>query len=62
MRAASLCSSDSLYRNCGSRKVLGHELAGMRENGTPVVVEALYGCMDCTQQQGAIRVVLEPDA
>jgi 2-desacetyl-2-hydroxyethyl bacteriochlorophyllide A dehydrogenase len=47
--SASICSSDFLYINFGSRKVLGHELAGLREDGTPVVVEALYGCMDCAQ-------------
>jgi 2-desacetyl-2-hydroxyethyl bacteriochlorophyllide A dehydrogenase len=29
--------------------VFGHELAGVREDGTPVVVEAIYGCMECEQ-------------
>ena len=33
----------------GSQAILGHELAGLREDGTPVVVEAIYGCMQCEQ-------------
>jgi threonine dehydrogenase-like Zn-dependent dehydrogenase len=49
VKAASICSSDFLYINFGSRKVLGHELAGLRDDGTPVVVEALFGCMECPQ-------------
>src|SRR6478609_9074875 len=49
MRATRVCASDLLYIDIGSRKILGHELAGVREDGTPVVVEALYGCMECEQ-------------
>ena len=49
VKAASICSSDFLYIDFGSRRVLGHELAGLRADGTPVVVEALYGCMECEQ-------------
>jgi 2-desacetyl-2-hydroxyethyl bacteriochlorophyllide A dehydrogenase len=49
MRATSVCASDLLYIRVGSRSILGHELAGVREDGTPVVVEALYGCMACEQ-------------
>jgi 2-desacetyl-2-hydroxyethyl bacteriochlorophyllide A dehydrogenase len=49
MTATSVCSSDLLYIELGSRAILGHELAGFREDGTPVVVEALYGCMTCEQ-------------
>ena len=49
MRATSICASDLSYIRFGSRKILGHELAGTRADGTPVVVEALYGCMDCDQ-------------
>jgi len=47
MRSTSVCASDLLYIRVGSRRILGHELAGTREDGTPVVVEALYGCMEC---------------
>jgi len=49
MKSASICSSDFLYIRIGSRRILGHELAGIREDGTAVVVEALYGCMACDQ-------------
>lgn len=51
IKAASICSSDFLYLSFGTRQVLGHELAGLREDGTPVVVEAIYGCMSCPQCQ-----------
>jgi threonine dehydrogenase-like Zn-dependent dehydrogenase len=49
IRSTSVCASDLLYIRLGSRKILGHELAGVREDGTSVVVEALYGCMECEQ-------------
>jgi threonine dehydrogenase-like Zn-dependent dehydrogenase len=49
MRATSVCASDLMYIGFGSRRILGHELAGVREDGTAVVVEALYGCMACEQ-------------
>jgi threonine dehydrogenase-like Zn-dependent dehydrogenase len=36
---------------------LGHELAGVRADGTPVVVEAIYGCMECDQgRRGAYNL------
>jgi 2-desacetyl-2-hydroxyethyl bacteriochlorophyllide A dehydrogenase len=47
--AASVCGSDLMYLQFGTRAVIGHELAGLRTDGTPVVVEALYGCMTCEQ-------------
>jgi 2-desacetyl-2-hydroxyethyl bacteriochlorophyllide A dehydrogenase len=49
IQAASICSSDFLYLRFGTRHVLGHELAGVREDGTAVVVEAIYGCLTCPQ-------------
>jgi 2-desacetyl-2-hydroxyethyl bacteriochlorophyllide A dehydrogenase len=49
MRSTSVCASDLLYLRFGSCKILGHELAGVREDGSAVVVEALYGCMECDQ-------------
>jgi 2-desacetyl-2-hydroxyethyl bacteriochlorophyllide A dehydrogenase len=49
MKATSICGSDLMYIRFGSRAILGHELAGVREDGTAVVVEALYGCMECDQ-------------
>lgn len=45
--AAGICASDLTYIRLGSRRILGHELAGVREDGTAVVVEALYGCGTC---------------
>jgi 2-desacetyl-2-hydroxyethyl bacteriochlorophyllide A dehydrogenase len=45
--AAGICASDLTYIRLGSRRVLGHELAGVRPDGTAVVVEALYGCGTC---------------
>jgi threonine dehydrogenase-like Zn-dependent dehydrogenase len=49
MKTTSVCGSDLSYINFGSRAILGHELAGMREDGTAVVVEAIYGCLRCEQ-------------
>jgi 2-desacetyl-2-hydroxyethyl bacteriochlorophyllide A dehydrogenase len=49
MRATSICGSDLSYIRFGSRFILGHELAGVREDGSAVVVEAIYGCMECDQ-------------
>ena len=49
MRATSVCASDLSYLRFGTTQVLGHELAGLRADGTPVVVEAIYGCMACAQ-------------
>jgi 2-desacetyl-2-hydroxyethyl bacteriochlorophyllide A dehydrogenase len=49
MRAMSICGSDLSYIRFGSRAILGHELAGVRADGTAVVVEAIYGCMECAQ-------------
>lgn len=49
MRATSVCASDLSYIRFGSRFILGHELAGVRADGTPVVVEAIIGCTVCEQ-------------
>ena len=49
MRSTSICGSDLSYIRFGSRAILGHELAGVRDDGTAVVVEAIYGCMECAQ-------------
>ncbi len=57
MRATSICGSDLSYIRFGSRNILGHELAGVRGDGTPVVVEAIYGCMECAQcRRGAYNL------
>jgi 2-desacetyl-2-hydroxyethyl bacteriochlorophyllide A dehydrogenase len=49
IRSASVCASDLMYVRFGLTKVLGHELAGVRPDGSAVVVEALYGCGECEQ-------------
>jgi 2-desacetyl-2-hydroxyethyl bacteriochlorophyllide A dehydrogenase len=47
VRAASICSSDLMYIGYGLTKILGHEVAGVREDGTAVAVEAMFGCGAC---------------
>ena len=49
--SASICSSDLMYIGFGFTRILGHEVAGVRADGTPVVVEAMYGCGECPQCQ-----------
>ena len=49
IKSASVCASDMAYIRFGSQFILGHELAGIREDGSPVVVEAIYGCMQCAE-------------
>ncbi len=57
MQATSICASDLSYVSIGSTNVLGHELAGRRADGTPVVVEAIYGCLECDQcRRGAYNL------
>jgi 2-desacetyl-2-hydroxyethyl bacteriochlorophyllide A dehydrogenase len=57
MKATSVFGSDLSYIRFGSRAILGHELAGLRADGTAVVVEALYGCMECPQcRRGAYNL------
>ncbi len=57
MVATSICASDLSYIRFGSTNVLGHELAGRRSDGTPVVVEAIYGCGECDQcRRGAYNL------
>ncbi len=48
MRTAGICASDLRYLAGGTEKILGHELAGIRSDGTPVSVEGLFGCGECT--------------
>jgi 2-desacetyl-2-hydroxyethyl bacteriochlorophyllide A dehydrogenase len=47
VRSASICSSDLMYIGYGLQRILGHEVAGVREDGAPVVVEAIFGCGHC---------------
>ena len=51
--AAGICASDLMYLDYGSRQIAGHEFAGTLQDGTPVAVEALFGCESCRQcEQG----------
>ncbi len=47
MRSVGICGSDLTYLKFGSERIMGHELAGVRADGTAVVVEGLYGCGEC---------------
>jgi 2-desacetyl-2-hydroxyethyl bacteriochlorophyllide A dehydrogenase len=47
MAVSGICASDLNYLRLGTRKVLGHELAGRKPDGTPVLVEGLFGCGQC---------------
>ena len=49
VRSASICSSDLMYIGYGLTRILGHEVAGVRADGTAVVVEAMYGCGTCAE-------------
>ena len=55
--AVSICASDFIYINAGSREIIGHEIAGRLEDGTPVVVEGIFGCGQCDYcQQGRFNL------
>jgi threonine dehydrogenase-like Zn-dependent dehydrogenase len=51
--ATGICASDLNYVRWGSTQIAGHEFAGVLEDGTPVAVEAIFGCGACRQcEQG----------
>lgn len=45
--SASVCASDFGYIQMGSTYLLGHELAGVTEDGRAVAIEAIFGCGEC---------------
>jgi 2-desacetyl-2-hydroxyethyl bacteriochlorophyllide A dehydrogenase len=47
MRVAGICASDLNYLAMGTERILGHELAGVRADGTAVSVEGMFGCGEC---------------
>ncbi len=47
IRSTSVCASDFMYIGYGSGFILGHELAGVTEDGKPVAIEAIFGCDEC---------------
>ncbi len=49
IRSASICASDQVYIGFGCTMILGHELAGVTEDGTPVGIETMFGCDGCDQ-------------
>ena len=49
IQSASICASDHKYIAWGSTKILGHELAGVTEDGTRVGIETMFGCDGCEQ-------------
>jgi 2-desacetyl-2-hydroxyethyl bacteriochlorophyllide A dehydrogenase len=52
-----ICASDLNYLQYGSTQIAGHEFAGILEDGTPVAVEAIFGCGACPQcEQGSYNL------
>jgi threonine dehydrogenase-like Zn-dependent dehydrogenase len=49
IRAASICGSDFDFIGPDNPFVLGHELAGVTDDGRPVAVEGVFGCGRCDQ-------------
>jgi threonine dehydrogenase-like Zn-dependent dehydrogenase len=49
IRSAGICASDNKYIKFGSTMILGHELAGETQDGTPVGIESMFGCDGCDQ-------------
>jgi threonine dehydrogenase-like Zn-dependent dehydrogenase len=47
VKSASICGSDFGYLAGGSGFILGHELAGVTDDGRAVAVEPLRSCMSC---------------
>ncbi|MET7335439.1 alcohol dehydrogenase catalytic domain-containing protein [Nonomuraea sp. NPDC005650] len=47
VNAVGICASDWNYIRRGSGQILGHEISGVASDGTPVVVEAVFGCGEC---------------
>ncbi len=52
-----ICASDLNYLQVGSTQIAGHEFAGVLADGTPVAVEAIFGCGACPQcEQGSYNM------
>ena len=47
IRSVSICASDLRYLAYGTDRILGHEITGVTQDGTPVIVEGIFGCGDC---------------
>jgi 2-desacetyl-2-hydroxyethyl bacteriochlorophyllide A dehydrogenase len=58
--ATGICASDLNYLRFGSTQIAGHEFAGITEDGTPVAVEAIWGCGVCAQcEQGSYNMCVQ---
>ena len=52
-----ICASDLNYVRFGSTQIAGHEFAGVLPDGTPVAVEAIFGCGACRMcEQGSYNM------
>jgi threonine dehydrogenase-like Zn-dependent dehydrogenase len=52
-----ICASDLNYLRFGSTQIAGHEFAGLLSDGTPVAVEAIFGCGACPRcEEGSYNV------
>jgi threonine dehydrogenase-like Zn-dependent dehydrogenase len=49
IRSAGICASDQMYIAYGCTVILGHELAGVTDDGTQVGIETMWGCGGCEQ-------------
>jgi len=47
VRSVSICASDLRYLAAGSERVIGHEIAGVTADGTPVVLDGFASCGRC---------------
>jgi 2-desacetyl-2-hydroxyethyl bacteriochlorophyllide A dehydrogenase len=55
--ATGICASDLIYLRFGSTQIAGHEFAGVLDDGTPVAVEAIFGCGECAMcEQGSFNL------
>lgn len=57
IRSAGICASDFTYIELGCTMLLGHELAGITEDGRAVAIEGLFGCGECEQcREGQVNL------
>jgi threonine dehydrogenase-like Zn-dependent dehydrogenase len=47
VRSVSICASDLRYLAAGSERIIGHEVAGVTADGTPVVLDGVATCGRC---------------
>ena len=61
-RAVSICQTDINLVKLGPRQItLGHEFAGITDDGTPVAVEPLVPCGVAPNASGTYDIVIEGD-